>query len=716
MKIYAWLQRLSFIVMGTLFLIVAFGSIYQFSNITLGEYVNAPFLLGFGILLCVQLFLFVTAVFRLIDYIDRKSQKAQYIITLLIFLFMIMVFLVLLCSLHPRPITDSLDDLDVAAYISSHGAVTKDNLHAYYMSMFGNNYILILLFSVFFKVLPFAEVTDALFVLYVINILSILLSVFLTWLLVKECVDLKAANKTLILCAMNPVYYGITFWIYSATLSLPIMIGILYLATKIYKSTRIAQEILEGILLGILVIIGYELRPTAIFPFIALIITVPILIIKHKLYKKVLVIGIAAFLTMGSLYLTSSYLKNMYFGEVRDQNLSLFYWFSMGSHGEGNLETNDEDNAIVNSFDDHDEMTKALIHQTINNYKKLGVSGTIDLWIRKMISTWSDGYSRINIRLGYGDIDSSLHDLIGGNHRQLYVFYSHAYRFVISLGIVLFCLVRVKEKNASVLQFSILLTVFGGVVFYMLWEAKSIYSAPFLLFMFILAQEGIDSGFSCRSLFSGIQGYGSSFIKIYALMIVLVCAIWIHLFGTEDYFVYYRVNTTLNSRPDVTIDTKGSIMQDFYVSKAFNTISLRASAETDASDYMISVSDSSGKELVQKMVDSSDVQKGCIKISFKKIQCDDHYYLTIRKMNSELGDIQFYRKDTYYLDSYKGQLSVDGNDDFVNDLNMDVMYCAEESYFDAWQAAVLIFIYILLSILCLGGIIPQDRRKLNMQG
>ena len=50
-----------------------------------------------------------------------------------------------------------------------------------------------------------------------------------------------------------------------------------------------------------------------------------------------------------------------------------------------------------------------------------------------------------------------------------------------------------EKKKGDVLYYIMFLSLAGGIAFYMLWEAKNIYSAAFLLPMIILAQEGIGT-------------------------------------------------------------------------------------------------------------------------------------------------------------------------------------------------------------------------------
>lgn len=711
MKIYTWLQKVILAVMMCIFLIIAGGSLYKFSQISLADGSNTPFLFIFGIVVCLQLFVIIRAMFRLIEHIGKTAPGRQYLLTQLCFGIMAVVFLILIANIHPRPLTDSYDDLDTAAWIVAHGAVTKDNYHIQFIGAYGNNYTLILLFSIILKGFSFLNLSGILNLFYVMNMAAILLSVFFTWLILKECVNIRAANKALVLCTLNPLYYCLVFWIYSLTLSLPVMMGIIYTAVKIYKCESKWQEIILGIIMGILIILGYELRPTTIFPFIAMLITTPVLIYKHRMFKKFFFTGAVMFMSALVIYSAVSMAKERYFGEIQGDNFPVSFWLSMGSHGTGDLDSNKDAWNIISEYQDKEERSEIFRNQTIDNYKELGVSGIVGLWLKKTLITWSDGYSTVNNRFSHGEISSYLYELIGGTHRQFFELYCQAYRFLIVLGIVLFCLKQSENGKISTLYYSMLITLAGGIAFYMIWEAKEIYSAAFLLPMFILAQEGLGQIADKKLPLPELLVKRRFITCIFAIMIVLVFLIGNYLCQSNETLNYYRINTMYNTRESGALEMKENICQDFYVEKAFNRIVLKADideGEKVVSDYTISILDSNKKLLVQKNVTADDIEKQKITLDFDKIQCDDHYYLTIHKNRTLYGDIHFYIRKTYFLDSYKGQLIVDGNRNYTNDLNMDVIYSSKQPYF-TWRRRILFNgAFAFISVLCLVYIVKEQ--------
>lgn len=78
-----------------------------------------------------------------------------------------------------------------------------------------------------------------------------------------------------------------------------------------------------------------------------------------------------------------------------------------------------------------------------------------------------------------------------------------------------------------------------------------------------------------------------------------------HLYGTEETFNFYRINTMYNSRESTDLEMKEEICQDFYTEKAFNRIVLMADTDEDGkyiSDYTISILDSHQQLLFEKTI------------------------------------------------------------------------------------------------------------------
>lgn len=699
------------------FVLIAFGSFYNLSQINIGGANNKAVMFTFSSYITVVLFLFIVLIFRLIEYSSKKG-RVQYIIAGAMFVVMAMIFFVLLQKFDVKPITDSFDDLDEAMYLLDHSKVTMDNVHIKFMGIYGNNYFLVIVFRYLFKLLFFIGVADVLPVLYVINVTAIMIGVFFTWLIVKDRFGMAAANRALFLCTINPLYYGLTFWVYSATISVSIMMALIYVALQIHKTASIRKELMLAAVEGFLLVLGYEIRPTAIFPWIAIVIAAILFTIKHGIYKKATRIAFLMLLISSILYLGIAQVKKSYLGEISHLNYPISYWLLMGSHGNGNFSV--ADTKLMSSCETKQEKQQQALIKIKENYKKSGITGTVNLWYRKTLATWSDGYSSPDERTKTGETESFLYELIMGNRNHLNQIYSQAFRLIISLGIVFSCFYLWKQKEFPELLFILVLTLFGGLAFYALWEAKNVYSAPFLLVMFILSQYGYSQFISSIKDDIVVKN-GRIFLVNYLVLTLFLCFSLHTVFSYATTFRYYRIRSLSNTRINSIIESGNpeTIRQDFYVDKRFNEIKLKANVEKDReeiSDYEILITDSKGSVLAQNTVNQSDVIDGGITFHFDTISEDNHYYIIIKKQDLALGSLYFYTKYNYYFDSYKGNLLVDGKDGFVNDLQMDVMYTAKESYFGKKERSAVIGLFLIVSLGTLAGLFWERQRRTIQNG
>lgn len=173
------------------------------------------------------------------------------------------------------------------------------------------------------------------------------------------------------------------------------------------------------------------------------------------------------------LSVTVSTVKDRYFGEIQDQNYPILYWISMGSHGSGDLVSNGEEKAILEKYETADERSNAFLKRTIDNYKQLGISGTADLWVRKTLTTWADGYSTVHNRMSHGEIQNYLYELIGGTHASCFIFTAGISLFnCIRRGS--FCLNGSRKKKVT--SYYIVSFAAGGIAFTSVGSKEHIFS------------------------------------------------------------------------------------------------------------------------------------------------------------------------------------------------------------------------------------------------
>lgn len=120
-----------------------------------------------------------------------------------------------------------------------------------------------------------------------------------------------------------------------------------------------------------------------------------------------------------------------------------------------------------------------------------GISGLARHSLRKLAVTWGDGSARYYLRTGENDRVQPL-TLLDSEQTDFMIVYCQAFR----LATMLLAAVSLLSKHGKRLEdplFPVVLTVFGGIVFYLLWEAKAEYSIPFIPILLCLSADGVQA-------------------------------------------------------------------------------------------------------------------------------------------------------------------------------------------------------------------------------
>ena len=763
--LYQYFQNAVVLFLAACFIWIGIGTVGRMASLSIVSSRYNGSVLFLGLFLTVMLILDIRLGFLWIA--SQQSAKRQFHIAAVLFGVMALCYLILLTQIDANLRNDAYQDADAACYLTDHDAIPADNKHPGELLSFGNNYFFIWMTSKVIRLLFALGLSDIVPFLQGINAFAMLLGVFFTWLLVWECKSLTAANQVLLLCAANPLFYGFTFWYYSNSLSIPLMMAIPYAALRLWRSPSRSRALLWALAEGFLLFLGYQLRPTAVFPFIAICLIAPFhrmgnvhpaentadpttnghvpadtraaLLHPHVVSHLLPCMGVIL-LTAAVFFGAFSHVRQARFGELIPHNRPITYWLAMGAHGTGNLETNGTDVQYVKSLTDDDNKTLLCFKRALRHYRRNGIPGTLDLWARKTATTWSDGYGGISRRIIAGEAKSPLYTLLAGDSKDLFILYCQAFRLMTVCGMFLFCAFAFRRQIPSPM-FVFVLTMLGGIVFYFLWEARAFYSAPFVPVMLILAQDGFmelfqrhKNWFSCIAPANAAPGYptetgtepastdnGASVKEnTQTRMFPLACCVLITLFVCMDFLTltgqvisadHFRIYTKGKQRHYAAIEDEGnpvtSIEQDFTVYKPFNRISLPAKLKEEAGGYSAyRVSLTNGDVTVyDKRITASSVKNFRLKLSLKPAADAGHYVLHIEKLQPQKADITFFTKyDSYYIDAYRGQLSVNGGDSRINDLGLTVfLHTEKEPYLPKAVRFSLAFLLLVFSLAVLWG-------------
>ncbi len=683
--------------------VVMCGIVYNLRELTFVNEKYTPFLFCACAVFSISFLLLIKKWFGIIDGL---SKNRQIVITVVLFLVQFVISIWLFACIDYRPNTDSLTDIDTGWFMKDN-VLDDANSHVKWLKMYPNNYFLILVFKGLAVVGDQIGATNITGYLWLVNYFLLFIGIVLAFMCACELSGHKKANKVLSLIVLNPIYYYLAFWVYSSSMSVPLLMGICYVLLKLYHEEKNIRKAGLCLALSVLIILGFQVRVTAVFPVVAFVVIRVLDLFtadKKELGKKE--IGARILFALGVMIISFAGIKGInsrisdIFGQYQEYNLPTTRWIFVGSHGDGSVKTEYEDNGFDYSRlfgKDKEEKSKIYVEGIIYNYKRLGIAGMAKLFANKLRVTFSDAFPSVVSRAYSGIYSGQVFEILRGDVGE---FFAYIYRIIIIFGIFLcavFCMKSWGDTDRRVSLFVI--TMFGEMLFYLFWEVKGDYADSLLLLMALICAMGIDRT-PC------VKKYTDNRI-VRVLGIAVTCAISVAMFvimTSNAKFTHNRINGDTYSRSDdvlsLEVNDRDVLRQTFYSDDAFDKITIRAEAEEKTSDYVVSLSDESGNILYEKTFDSGDIKKGKLKLDMDDVvpvSKGSKYQLEIRKDGTEGANIQFFTGDNYFIDSYDGSLIV-GDESYVDDLSMKVEYSGEGPFMPFGYAFVICTVCAALSI------------------
>lgn len=616
--------------------------------------------------------------------IDRISSRKRMVCAACLFAVMIAVYVGMISVLHIVPRNDSHSLLDQALYMARTGnnMIHPDSVYVTYFSKYGNNYLLTLFFVWFFRGIDALGVTDLYRAVYILNAACLVVGCIFSCLIARRIRGGAAAVKVLVLFVCNPVYYIMTFWVYSNTLSVPFAMILFYLGVCLYQIKNPKLKLLLGCIGAVVTVLGYQIRPTAVFPVLAFLVgwffyVIPKL--RHRPWNiKKLASRIAAFVLMisiaaGTQMIVSNRCQQA-FGSVSHANYPLTHWLMMGSHGKGVYNEADDKFTLTLPDDKKGPVTR---EKTIQNYRNLGLKGTVKLWLKKTATTWGDGWFQMSRRLNQMEGYSWVYQHLIGGRSFAIKYYSQCFWLSILLMTVWNLLRQLGRRTVLTYDFLLMTVILGGIVFYLFWEVKAAYAISFLPFFFLLA------GGHTLPVPEQKQRRLAARIGL--------CAVWAAvLVGSGN---VQRAAAARSQTPKYVIRSYGStwiepvslfdgetVTQTFYPNHSFDTIRLKIrtqaggiDASQEIADFAVQLRNAAGQVVYETTITPDNIEdesRVCLDTGVQ--QADKNgYTLSITKHAGSEQDMSLWTSSGMSLDSYTGTMTI-GNMKKQTDLYMSV--------------------------------------------
>lgn len=480
--------------------------------------VQVLFVLIFALFLCAALLLVRCLLARL----SEKNLKRT---ALLCIILLAAGQLLLLGLIQPQLRYDPLKVFDMAVEMLRTHTISG-TYETGYFARYTNNYPLTILTYWFLLLLSKLGVAEAWFLpaVQIVNVGCITLSIWLGYLIAKELKGRLFAVFYLVICVLCPLSYVWAGYFYTATCSMPCLMGILYLYLRLGKcrtgkSSADSKEyagsekpagrrrIFLCALLGVVSILGFKLRATAAIALIAVALDALLRFWRQKKQNgcslsSALVLKAKTWLLPGAAFLLTAALTLGLFSaavnryvefDYKNTGFPTVHWVMMGARWDGSFDQNDE--LYTSSFETKEEKTAADLKVLKERIAEASPLGLVSLAGRKLLNTWVDGTDSYLAENSYARY-SKVYDYLIGDKSGFLTLYSQAFRALnmLAMGLcALLAFVRLKRRKEYPPLFLIQLTVLGCMAFHLIWETNPLYSISFTFLCLILLADGISS-------------------------------------------------------------------------------------------------------------------------------------------------------------------------------------------------------------------------------
>lgn len=634
----------------------------------------------------------------------RLSQKGLYISTAVLFTACALLYVVVVCNFQSIPTTDSYIVQDQALVLAKDAGSVIDTSIPYF-ARYANNNLLVILLGGFFRLLPMFGISNYYLSSIILNAFCLFLSEVLLYLAVKKLFGTRFACNYLFLSVLSPVMYLTAPWVYSVSLCMPFVAALVYLGVCLFRETRSLFLAAEAVLFAVTAVVGYFIRPIVAIFAIAFFLCFLIWLTKShkKRMKSLLLIACCVCISVPSFFCINGVIDRYYLDD--SGNFPMTHWVMMGLHTNGSV--NARDQQFTAGFQSKEEKTNANMEEIKNTLQEYGVTGLAVHLAQKHCLTWSEGSADYTARIKQNAEYPPLYDYIAGDRNDFLLLYCQAFRLALYLLVLLSLAKQFFSKRFSPL-FLFVLSLFGGMLFYLVWEAKQSYCIPFLFLLAVLAAHGLDTADLHLSdrWGQGRSGRKKGVFYVLSSNILLGTVV----FGAARYDDFtqrpgeYRdisilcCNTSnLKQVADVARNNR-ILMQVFYTEKPLNTVELQVKKQKGGASYQVTLTDSQSNTLLCRTVGAKDIQnKERLVLSVPETQQGQggKYTLEIKKESGEKDSIGWAYCFSRESDLYKGTLLVN-TEEKPYDLMLDV-YRSDRTVYA--PPAVYIGVFLCLFLL-----------------
>lgn len=641
-KMYKVLVMVMFLIWG----FITYSSIFNVYQIRTcyGKPV-LPFLVLLGVSV---LLLFLVMIYKKIENYNEKIHNKIALIIIIISFVLLISFGLTYQVIATYDLSHIVDQVKVL--LNNHTHIVGDNN---YFSIYPNQ---IPLFVFVYFISSFTTIIniDPNNFMIIINCILIALSFGFTYKIIKKLFDSRIALIGLILLVLCPDFYLYASYYYTDILCIPFsIIGYYCLIMLDYEPRK--RRYLYGLIAGIMFAIGCKLRVVSVFLLIAFIIDV---ILKNNI-KNIIKKLTTVMISFTFIIMLYNKVVEPYFCINIDNKFTLpaTHWIMMGSNADMDGGYDIADVRYTISLDNKVNENMKEINKRIKSQDLLFVGN-------KIRRVWSSGeYDSLHKYQNVSKIDNT-YNILTSNGSIVIRYIQQVLKatiyllFLITIGSQLSSKNKYEDSQTS----SLIISIFGAIVFYLFWEALSRYSFSFLPWIVIGCSVSITS--INHILTYKTISFDKEKIKLIPLkrnlgIFIIVCMTLYVGIGFFEYCIKkvqqpQIINSQAATNAKLKIEGSG-LKQEFTISRDFNNISLffYVNKKMHKQDYKFELYNESDELLYYRKFNTDRIKvKDIVDFKFpkEKVNSKKTYYFKIYPLKEDEEDKALHIK-TYVIDN-----------------------------------------------------------------
>lgn len=577
--------------------------------------------------------------------------------------------------------TDSFYVHDTAISMAKGDISRIDGSTVYFGKYSNNNMIVIVLFFIY-KIASLLGISDFITVGRIVNIILLLGAEVLFFFGFKKLTGkLSTAVKFLVISMLYPTTFFMASWVYTATFCMPFMGGILICGANLIHSKSKKSLIINCALCGIFTVIGYFIRPVVAILSIAYFICLALWTLRDKkrLKRSILIVIICAVFAGGSFAVCKALNNHYYTGS--NKNFPLSHWVAMGLSENGMFDGElVHENENLKDTDEIKENVNKYIKKQMGNYTPTTFISHLYL---KHGQIWGNGTQGYPARLAGYSQTNLLAKYIVGSKSDILFMYCQMFWLALHFLVLIFAINALFNKQKSY-NLIFIITMIGAYGFYMIWEVKASYAAPFIFLisaMAVLGSEALEGKLcSIKRPVKLTQRIVFASIVVFSIVTMVIGSVPVTETQEQVHDDIFKITSTHNKYITKTAKNNKTITQYFYSDQAFNCVTLHVAPAKHKKiykhcKYTIKLYNKNDKLLAKEVVTS--FHKGRqysiflnINNSYKP-QGEEKFKLTVKSKG--VGDnLIFGYSSGENIDSIKGEMYVN-NEVQKGDLWISVM-------------------------------------------